>query len=110
MTDSAQLRHNLVYEQFMNHRLGYVKTAEEYLLFNGQCYGTIVSANCDSLQDMVAGFNMARQQTHGVETRLGYGGPAQLTNPYTIMTDGMLRLPDSVRAKPGNWYNAVELF
>ncbi|MBN9381989.1 MAG: RHS repeat protein, partial [Chitinophagaceae bacterium] len=55
-TDSAQLAVNQLYEQFMSYRLGYTKTAGDYLSFLNSCNGTPNGGSLyDSLQTILNG-------------------------------------------------------
>ncbi|MBO9566684.1 MAG: hypothetical protein J7621_28180, partial [Niastella sp.] len=97
ITNATQLAWNRVYEQFMNYRLGYAKTAGEYLLFKNQCNGTVYNAVCDSLQDILADFNQERQSGLGVSTLLYSPPGTYFTNLPDIVHNGVVQLPDSIR-------------
>jgi hypothetical protein len=48
-----------LYEQFMNYRLGFTKTAAEYTSFMSQCGTHLFNISCDTLQSITAGCHRA---------------------------------------------------
>jgi RHS repeat-associated protein len=109
ITDSAQLAWNRVYEQFMNYRLGYVKTAGEYLLFKSQCNGDPYNAVCDSLQTIVSDYKQQRQQQYGVRYQFNSAEGDIYTDLHDLVRNGAIQLPDSIRQRPGGWYNNIQI-
>ncbi|NII26636.1 hypothetical protein HB364_16220 [Pseudoflavitalea sp. X16] len=105
-TDSTQYKWNRLYEQFMNYRLGFVKTADDYLQFKAQCDGG-VSAACDSLQDIVDSFRVNRQQ-YGVRFEILTEDNVFHRDQYELIQNGSFQLPDTAR-KPGG-SSSVRLF
>ena len=53
--DTVQQGKNRLYEQFMNYRLGFTKTAAEYISFMSQCGTNLFNISCDTLQSIIDG-------------------------------------------------------
>lgn len=105
--DSMQKAHTALYERFFNYRLGFTKTAREYLDFYDQCNG-VRSSRCDTLQRIVTQFMMSRQNVYGVTTKFKTAELQEFTNLRQIIHNGTIQLPDTIRVKPNEWYNNVE--
>lgn len=112
-TDSVQLAANQLYEQFMNYRLGFGKSAQDYLAFLNSCNGLsnnpIQQINCDTLQQILSKYKTFIWQRFGTTVDFGTQEGQSFTNLHDIEHNGYIELPDSIRQKPGSWYNNIEL-
>lgn len=96
---------NSLYEQFMNYRLGFDKTTGEYLSFASGC-GISMANVCADNSKLVDSFLLQRFPVAWTQhTQEGQN----FTDPHIFFNNGVLRLPDSIRAKLGTWYNSVNL-
>lgn len=110
-TDSAQLAMNKLYNDFMNYRLGFSKSVDEYLTFlstiHNPSHSATGQASCDSLEQLTAAYKTYRQgylaPTISYSTEEGQNFPAN-----SLVTNGYLALPDSIREKPSGWYNNIQ--
>ncbi|MBN8851225.1 MAG: hypothetical protein BGO55_10020 [Sphingobacteriales bacterium 50-39] len=99
-TDSAQLGINQLYEQFMNYRLGFTKTAAEYLTFLNGCNG-VASSYLDSLQKIVNDYNKGYYpDTTSIDTTHFFSSDLIHTvTPYyypLIFRNGVAHIPDDI--------------
>src|SRR5262249_41629365 len=104
--DSTQIAANLLFDHFMNYRLGFSLSTDEYLAFMSHCAGKL---NYSSLVKILKD---AKAQVQS--SVLGYFVDF-ITQEGEVFTDlhqlehnGQIQLPDTVRSKPGMFYNNVE--
>lgn len=110
VTDSIQTRNNLLYEQFMNYRFGFAKTVDEYLDFAKACKMPVDSTNgplYDSLKQTAKDFKTWYRQNYGVTITFSSQEEEHYTDFHDLIHDGHIQLPDTIRARPGQWYNNV---
>lgn len=55
--DSLSIQNNLLFSKFMNNKLGFSKSAQEYIDFIKECNNGIFSNSCDSLRKILKDFN-----------------------------------------------------
>ncbi|WEK37957.1 MAG: hypothetical protein P0Y53_10640 [Candidatus Pseudobacter hemicellulosilyticus] len=99
VADSAARSVNLLYEQFMNYRLGFNKTLKEYFDFRKQCSGLAGTEGCDSLAKIVKQFNtnVGRIFRPAMQSNDFQGTPDGFITDSRIFGDGNMRFPDSMR-------------
>jgi RHS repeat-associated protein len=95
VTDSIQIRNNLLYEQFMNYRFGFAKTIDEYLAFAKGCEMPVDSVS--ELQSIVSGY---KASTSAASSWYYVGTGFQVTDPHQLFRDGQIKLPDSYHSTP----------
>lgn len=102
--DSLQRTKNHVFERYMNHRLGFAKSTQEYLAFMDTC-GRFTTAPCDSMQNILKTFVQTLKPGRVVHTlESEYNGPVY-HDLSKIIDNGTIHFPDSLRQIPGSWYN-----
>ncbi|MGN6419487.1 MAG: RHS repeat-associated core domain-containing protein [Pseudobacter sp.] len=108
-SDSVQQSWNRLYENYMNHKTGFAKSAADYLAFARQCQGSSRSFGCDSLNRILLAYRQVRKTSFGVRYQRSYtsvdGSRVTLTDPADLVKDGMMMFPDSVRAGTLRSYN-----
>ena len=97
--DSTQYRINLLFEQFMNAKLGFAKSSGEYLAFMGQC-GIVEQTDCVTNQALL---NAYRTSLYGSVVfghyRTGYPlSPAPTLQE--LFQDGVYKMPQRVNQTP----------
>lgn len=95
---------NVLFTNFMNQRFGFGMSHLNYLTFLDSCTKRGIAANLDSLKKFYDDYNkntrMGRYE-HVFETQEG----ENFRDMTQLVQNGIVRLPDSVRARAGTWYN-----
>ncbi|MBO9635088.1 MAG: hypothetical protein J7578_18405, partial [Chitinophagaceae bacterium] len=98
IADSINIKWNILYENYMNYRTGFVKTTKEYLLFGQQCAGPGLSIGCDSLNRILRNYELQRKN-FGMAYQLDYtsstGSVISITDPRALVKNGVFAYPET---------------
>jgi hypothetical protein len=112
-TDSAQLAINQLYQNFLNYQLGFSKNTADYLTFlntiHSPGHDSASLASCDSLEQLLSAYKLYRQQTLAPHVLYQTQEGQNFTNLKDLEHNGYIQLPDSIRSKPGSWYNDIQI-
>lgn len=84
-SDSAQVYKNLLFQSYMNSKLGFGKLAVDYLKFKDTCALSGGGGSCDSLKQIITDFRLVRKEI--LENKAAYG--FRLTPVLEEIKDGM---------------------
>ncbi len=108
--NSADSSYSVAFTNFANYQTGFHKRFEEYLAFGDSCAnytGGVIGnggADCDSLQSLVSSFTQTIRKGRVIHNLTTQEGKTLQYLP-SLVVNGALQFPDSVRQLPSTWYN-----
>ena len=96
---------NLTFANYMNQRFGFSKTYVDYLEFMDSCTVFNNTNGCKSLENILADYSNSGyrrgRMLHSFSSQEG----ENFNDLKQLIKNGAIQLPDSVRSRPGTWYN-----